>query len=379
MVKTILDAPKGRYAVTGGGTGGHVYPALAICRQLNRRGYRSIYIGHPRRLEAIAAPNQGIPFYGVVSDCFYGLRLSRLFFSWPCISSILQCISILRREKAKFLVAVGGYVSVPAFLAATILRLPTIVHEQNAKPGRANRLFLRFKPLFLTTFSSTSRYAGKGVHTLHTGCPIDESIGTIPKDEAKRSLEVEPTQCTVLVVGGSGGAAMINEICLGLIPLLESHQEVVLFHVTGKSYYEAVRPEWERLCPDYLRRRYRLLPYASPIAQYYAAADAIISRSGAATINEIMSLGVPCILIPSPNVAENHQEVNARVLEAAGLAEVILERDLTTSKIISKLESILRNPHRYSLPAADLGELKDPRQAADAIAQAIEDYISVAR
>lgn len=364
------------FAVTGGGTGGHVYPAVAILKALEELNYKGIYIGHQDKLESRVCLEEGIPFFGVEASRFYGLRLWRLLNPFPLIWAVLRCALILRRERVRFLVAVGGYVSVPAFLAAQLLRISCIVHEQNVKPGLANRFFLRFKPLFLTTFKTTAEVARRSVRAVHTGCPIDSQIGRVRKDDARARLGVLESQRVVLVVGGSGGAAALNTAALGLASLLATRRDIVLFHVTGKAYYETVQSAALETCNPALRDRYRILPYANPIAPYYAAADLIVSRSGAASINEIYAVGCPAIFVPSPNVAEDHQRSNALLLQRFGLAECVEESSSLSGQLEVRVKSMLDHKDKYRQRARGEEELKDPTLAAEVIAKTIDRYVS---
>ena len=375
ILVVMITVSKPTIAVTGGGTGGHVYPALAIAKELKANGYGIIYIGHPQKLEARAAKSVGIDFFGVSSDCFYDFRWHRLLFPVPIIRSVVESARILSARKARALVAVGGFASVPAFLAAQLLQLPSAIHEQNAKPGRANRLFLRFRPLFLTTFRSTERYGGAGITAVHVGCPIDPQIGAIERLDARARQGIGPDRLVVLVLSGSGGAPAVNEAAPGLMPMLTANPRAVVLHVAGTRYYEAVRRKIGRECPPSLRERYRVIPYADPIALYYAGADLIVSRAGAATINEILAVGRPCILIPSPNVAENHQEHNARILEAMGAARVLREVDLSGAALCNEVSVMMSQLDQGGRPLGLPDELKDPHQAAAGIVATVEQHL----
>jgi UDP-N-acetylglucosamine--N-acetylmuramyl-(pentapeptide) pyrophosphoryl-undecaprenol N-acetylglucosamine transferase len=353
-----------------------VYPAVAILKGMETLGYSGIYIGHPEKLESRVCAQVGIKFFGVLPDYFAGFSARRLLRPIPFVRALLSSASILLRERVRFLIAVGGYVSVPAFLAAQLLRIPCIVHEQNATPGKATRLFLNFRPLFLTTFKVTADTARPSVATVHTGCPIDGQIGTIQKRDARVSLGVEPNQKVVLAVGGSGGASALNAAVLELLSFLQEEEEVVLFHVTGMAYYESVLSVAKATWPTVVRARYHILPYASPIALYYAAADVIISRSGAASINEIFAVKVPAILVPSPNVSENHQELNARILEGVGLAEVVYERDVACGVLKELLRAMLHRPATLRPAGKDHEQFADPKLATEVIVKAVDEYVS---
>ncbi len=348
-------------AITGGGTGGHVYPALAICREVQKRGYRPIYIGHPHKPEAALARERGLEFYGLVPD-HSAFRPARMAVSWPLFRSVYGCLRVLRRERVHCVVAMGGFVSVPAFVAAQMLRVPCAVHEQNVRPGRSNRLFLRFRPLFLTTFRSTAVYAAASSAVVHTGCPVDDTIGRIRSSDARKALDVPVDHRVILVLGGSGGAPELNDAVLNLIPLLEQRPDVAVIHVTGTNFHEEVRQA-------------RAVPYANPIAPYYACADVIVSRAGSASINECVAARRPCILVPSPHVTEHHQEVNARRAGDIGVAHVLREAELSGDRLAREIEAVLQQPDGFVANARIRDELGEPAAAAAAIADAIEGYL----
>ncbi|MBF0107681.1 MAG: UDP-N-acetylglucosamine--N-acetylmuramyl-(pentapeptide) pyrophosphoryl-undecaprenol N-acetylglucosamine transferase [Magnetococcales bacterium] len=338
-----LDRPK--IVLTGGGTGGHLYPALSLARHVRDR-LDVAYVGHPDKIEGRVIPAEGIAFHPLVAVPFT-VRPARLpGFLWHFLRSLIGAFVLLRRLRPVLVVGFGGYVSLPVGLVARLLGIPVAVHEQNTHGGLANRLLIRAGALPMTAFPDTKLPVSRHPPVV-TGCPVRREIGSLDRMESRRELGLPLDRKICLVIGGSGGARFLNEVLLEILVRVAHRQDWFFLHVTGQGYLEEMQRMVAQKFPgDVLRERYRMEGYINEIARFYAAADLAVCRSGSATVNELSCAGLPAILIPSPNVTDNHQEGNARYLESLGGAEVILERDLTPEHLVDRLTALLDDPGR---------------------------------
>lgn len=333
--------------VTGGGTGGHLYPALSFARHM-RKKIEVVYVGHPDKIEGRVVPQTEIPFVPLPAVAFTRKPMLLPGFLARFAVSLLRAIIILFRYKPNLVVGFGGYVSVPLGFAAQLLRIPIILHEQNVSPGMANRLLIKLGTPVMTTFPETAQRLPLG-QAYQTSCPVRIEIGNVQKLEAKIKLDLPQNKMIFLIVGGSGGAKFLNEVILKLRRDSWDRQDWFFLHVTGPLYYDLC----QTIAGDILgnagtEARYRAVAYADEIAYYYAASDIAICRSGSATVNELLCANLPALLIPSPNVVENHQEGNARYLENIGAARVILEKDVSATTLMTALTDILDNPEKLA-------------------------------
>lgn len=309
--------------VTGGGTGGHLYPALAIIEAISDIA-EIAYVGNPDRIEAEVIPQRGIPFYAIRSAHLAPGVLDRVRLALRIVLGTLRGLWLIARLRPKLIVGVGGFVSVPMVLAGWLMGRQLLLHEQNVAPGKANRFLARIARMtVLTTFPVKARYFPKN-EMIVTGCPVRRAFWTVSREEARRRLGVPAAATVILVVGGSGGAAALNAAAAALIEMLVERPDLILLHGTGRRYFAEVSAAHRRVPPDVVER-YWIYEYLEETADFMAAADVIVSRSGASTLSEIFCSALPAILTPSPNVAENHQLANAVFASEAGAALVIEE------------------------------------------------------
>jgi len=346
----------------GGGTGGHLYPAIALADAL--RGRAQIrFIGTADRLETTIVPQAGYELQTIVSG---PLRRSFSFATLQTVAAnaagIFQAARALLRFSPDVVVATGGYVCFPVMFAAKLLRtarrLPAglALLEPNAQPGLTNRLLAPLVDEVWGAFANADgAFASKYVQT---GIPVRAALFR-PNNriEAARRLGLDPNRRTILVVGGSQGARSINEVVAALVTRRALPDDWQILHVSGERDYEYMQAE-ERT--PFEQNRIVLVPYLRDMADAYALADVTIARAGASTLGELAALGVPSILIPYPFASEDHQLRNARAFEAAGACVVIEDRELNADKLWWTLRSVmgperlaaLKNAAR-SLAAAD--------------------------
>ena len=341
--------------VTGGGTGGHVYPALALAHELVDRGHPSPsihFVGARRGLEAAIVPAAGFAI-----DLLPGRGLQRRLTTdnlralWENVRAFLASRRIVRRTRPRVVVGVGGYASLPCLLAARLRRVPAVVHEQNAAPGLANRLAVRMGARAAISLPGTPLRG-----SVLTGNPIRPAVAAV------RRAPVEPP--LVAVVGGSLGARRLNHAALGLYDRWRARDDVAVHHVTGARDYDdcvsalaAARRPGDRLAYDLVR-------YEDHIEDLYARAALAVCRAGAVTVAELAAAGMPSVLVPLPGAPGDHQTRNAVTMVDAGAAELLPDAECDPANLDAVVAKLLADPAGRDSMARAAGTLARPDAAA---------------
>ncbi|EFM12820.1 UDP-N-acetylglucosamine--N-acetylmuramyl-(pentapeptide) pyrophosphoryl-undecaprenol N-acetylglucosamine transferase [Paenibacillus curdlanolyticus YK9] len=339
-----------RIVLTGGGTGGHIYPAVAIGRQAQEQapGTELLYIGTTRGLENRIVPKLGIRFEAVEITGFRRkLSLENVKTVVRFLKGVKRAKRLLREFKPDVVVGTGGYVCGPVVYAAAKLGIPTLIHEQNVIPGLTNQFLARYTDSVAVSFPDSERHFAKAKRTFYAGNPCATNVMRAQSDKGSASLGLQAGSRIVLVFGGSRGAKAINEAMLDMAPQLHKLAGVHFVFVPGEVYYEDVKRRAEQL-PAYKSGQLQVVAYLHNMPDVLAASQLVVSRSGASTIAEMTALGVPSILIPSPNVTNNHQEANARSLVEAGAATMVLERELSGDRLFEAVSSMLNDEKKLA-------------------------------
>ena len=351
-----------RVIISGGGTGGHIFPAVSIANEIKakRPDAKILFVGAEGRMEMQRVPAAGYPIKGLP---IAGFNRKKLLKNIPVLFKIMEsrrmARRILRDFRPQVAVGVGGYASGPTLNVAESMGIPTLLQEQNSYAGVTNKLLAKKARKICVAYDGMSRFfpADK---ILFTGNPVRQNLleGTVQKDDAVRSFGLVPGKRTILVIGGSLGARTLNESILGNLPLVKQQNNVQFVWQTGKYYSSAIKEELDRRgCPDNLK----VMDFIADIKQAYAAADLVISRAGAGSISEFCLLGKPVILVPSPNVAEDHQTKNALALVQKNAALYVPDAEARRSLLPlaintvadhEKLESLSRNIIQLARPNA---------------------------
>jgi len=349
-----------RIVITGGGTGGHVFPAIAVAHELSKRDppVHVVYIGKKAGLEQGVAASAGIEFHPIVAAGWAGVSLFRkLLAALKLVVGFVQAFVALVCVRPRAVLGTGGYVSFPVVAAAALLRIPTVIHEQNRCPGLANRILSRFVRLIATTYEDETGSFPPAKCRL-TGMPLRgdilEQAGTRASPEL---FSLDPSRRTLLLLGGSQGAHSLNAAMTDAMNLLDPDRYQVLF-MTGKDDLELVR---ERAARSPMGSY--VTDFFDDIAKAYAATDLIICRAGASTLAEIALFGLPSILVPYPYAAGGHQEANSKAMVEAGAAKMMPDKDLDGEKLAVLIDEIVGNPLLFESMKGNSRALARPHAA----------------
>lgn len=349
-----------------------MYPGLALADELRRRtaAIDLLFVGPARGIDKrilrkTQYPLSTINAYGLERKISPAALLSVL----RVVRSLLQALRIIRRFNPDVVVGFGGYGSFPVVLAARILRAPAVIHEQNAIAGLANRLLSRFATAVAVSFAGTEEQFRRE-QVLLTGNPVRTSVKGVARAEAMERFGLSREKTTVLVFGGSKGAARINTAASGAYDLLRARGDVQLLHLTGSENYETVSNAIDAVRRPEDALGYVAVPYLDDMGPAYAVADLILSRAGATTIAELTAVGLPSVLVPYPYAVDDHQRANARVLEAHGAARVISDADLTAESLAATVVGLVSSDRDLAQMRGAALECGYPR-AASALADLV--------
>ena len=335
-----------RVLMTGGGTGGHVYPALAIAQIIknNVPGAEIAFVGTKRGIENRLIPEAGYCLYHIeIQGLRRSLSPSNFKTAYLVMTSPKKAKEIIREFKPDLVIGTGGYVCWPLLRAAASMGIPSMVHESNALPGVAVRQLQGKVDVILTNFAQTAQLLKAKEKIVHVGNPLRGECETLRREEARRKLNIPMDQFMILSFGGSLGAQKLNEAAVGLMRSFGSTKEnVTHVHAGGARGYENARSLFSAYGLD-RNERLILKDYIYDMPLYMAAADLVICRAGAMTLTELAKMGKAAILIPSPNVTDNHQYKNAKVLADAGAAKLLEEADYTEEGFCALVNDLYEN------------------------------------
>ena len=362
-----------RIIVSGGGTGGHIYPALTIVRAIQKKisDAEFLYVGTKDGLEADIVPKEGLAFETVNIQGFKrSLTPENLVRGAQAFGGVVKAMSIVRRFKPDVAVGTGGYVCGPILLASSLMGIPTLIQEQNVMPGVTNRLLSRFVSCIAMGTKEAAEHFPKGKRVF-TGNPIREEVMKARSEDGKKMFGLDPKAKTVLVSGGSRGARSINRAMIGVLAHYAGRSGVQILHVTGKVGYDETLENLREAGVDLSAAGNLFIePYLYNMPQALACADVAVFRAGAIGIAELTARGVPSVLVPYPFAAANHQEMNARAIASAGAARMILDQELTAERLLSVLAELLSEDAKLKRMAKAAKKLGRPK-AADEIASRV--------
>ncbi|HUB70557.1 MAG TPA: UDP-N-acetylglucosamine--N-acetylmuramyl-(pentapeptide) pyrophosphoryl-undecaprenol N-acetylglucosamine transferase [Acidimicrobiales bacterium] len=355
--------------IAGGGTGGHLYPGIAIARELVARGHPTAslhFVGARRGLEGRTRATEPFP-----TTLLPGRGLQRSL-RWPSLmangmalagelAAVAAAVALFATWRPAVVVSLGGYASLPAVAAALVWRVPLVVVNVDAAPGAANRVAARF--------ACACAVGQRGVelpHTVFTGVPVRAEMAAVERGPAGRAaarerLGIPLTPLVVAVSGGSLGSRRVNEATVQLADLWAGRTDVYIYHVVG-------RRDWDSFGPrpgDVPRPFYKAVPYEEDMASLYSAADVAVQRAGANTVAELALAGLPSVLVPLPGAPGDHQSANARAMASAGGAVVVPDAELDGERLAQELGDLLAGPGRLAEMGGSAQALATPRATAE--------------
>lgn len=337
--------------VSAGGTGGHIYPALAIIDKFKEKekDLEVLYIGTHNRMEKDIVPARGIKYEALE---IYGFSKSDIKRDIKNIFLIKKaynkCLRIMQEFKPDIVIGVGGYVTFPVIKAANKLGIKTFIHEQNSIPGKSNIALSKKVDLIGVSFEDSKKYF-KNSNIAYTGNPCGEAA-LKTKNISKASLKLSKDKKLVLVVAGSLGSSTLNRTFKDFLKKVENEDYEVVY-ITGNSHYDAFVKN------EIFPKNVKVLPYLDNLAGLMKNVDLMITRAGASTISEILSLGVPAIFVPSPYVANNHQYFNAFEIKNKNAALMIEEKDLNSDSLLKEISELFKDTKRYNELKKNVKEL----------------------
>lgn len=339
-----------KIVVTGGGSGGHVYPAIAIADKFMEKNPENeiLYIGYRDGFEKRVVPGAGYRLAEIDTRWVDRSSIKEMFLTaYHVINGIFQAKKVLKDFKPDIIIGTGGYVCFPVIYSAHKLGIPCYLHEQNAFPGLANLKLEKYVEKIFLGFSDAKKYFSDKDKLIVSGNPVRKSFFEADKETARKKLNLAKNAYVVLSFGGSLGAEALNKEVFGLMKTMNGKKDEILVFGTGRWYYDDVikRVADEKIN---LSDNIRIVNYIDNMVDVLAASDIIISRAGALSVAETLVAGKPAILVPSPNVAGNHQYFNAKAVADRGGAILIEEKELTAERLVSEIERLKGEPEKMA-------------------------------
>jgi len=358
-----------RLIMAGGGTGGHLYPALAIAEKVKRKEPESeiLFIGARREISSSIIEANGYRLEKISASGFDRKRpLKNIPVLIDLVASGRQTARILKEFRPDAVIGTGGYVSGPVIREAKHKGIPVFLHEQNVIPGVANKLSEKYADKIFVAFPGSSEHFKEKEKIVVSGNPVRRVFLTSGAVDFRQKFGIDPRASVVLLFGGSQGADKINAAVTEMLMTINAPFPVTFFFLTGNRQYEDINKQLAEQNFAGKNIDARIISYTENIHEYFFAADLVVSRSGALTVSEIAAVGRPSILIPSPNVTNNHQYYNAKVLEDAGAAIILNEQDLSSSGLAEDILRLLSSKSKLN-SMAEAASLTSRPDAADVI------------
>lgn len=369
-IKQELDLTKPLLIFTCGGTSGHINPALSVASYIRETApnYEILFVGTERGLESKLVRQANYPFFAIEALPFHKQIKALLKASLTLIESQLVARKLLQALKPVAVFGTGGYVSAPLISAAKFLKIPAVLHEQNAFPGKSNLFLAKHIDLLCYSFPDTEKYFKKAKRCLLTGNPVPERFFKQDKKADRKELNIEADAKCVLVVGGSLGAKRLNDAVFALAKRYKTEGKRLPWHIIlalgakgWANYQQEVKEYGDMLdCRDYIYE----------MEKYYAAADCVICRAGALTLAEIAAVGKMAVFVPYPYAAHDHQTYNAMAYVKAKAAYICKDQDVTSEYLDKTLQELLNEPAKLEAMSAEAKKLAYPNANAE-IAKAL--------
>lgn len=371
-----------KFLFTCGGTAGHVNPAIAVAGRLRELmpDCEILFLGAEGKMEMNLVPREGYEIRPLpITNISRGKSAEAIAHNLKTLKNVAQSMrltdQVLKDFKPDAVIGTGGYVCYPVLRQAAKRHIPTLVHESNAVPGLTTKLLDGHIDRVMVGFEESRRHYKEPERVVVTGTPVRGEFARYTRDAARAELGLPKDKPLVVSVWGSLGAAHMNGVIGDMIPLLRESREFRLIHSAGSGYYADFAARLRETAPDCAEYGVDVREYIFDMPRVMAAADLILCRAGASTLSELSYIGKPVILVPSPNVTNNHQEKNARVLEKAGGAKVLLEGEFDAQSLLDTVRGLLSDPEQLSSMSQAMGSLAVP----DATDQIVGEILSLIR
>ncbi|MBZ2173675.1 undecaprenyldiphospho-muramoylpentapeptide beta-N-acetylglucosaminyltransferase [Schnuerera sp. xch1] len=366
-----------KYLITGGGTGGHIYPALAIAWEIKNRHSDAtiLYVGTKKGLESELVPKEGFDFKTIrVKGMPRKINKESLIAVKELVLGLIDSNKIINNFKPDVVIGTGGYVCGPVVYVASKKNIPTLIHEQNAFPGITNKILSRYVDKVLITFNKSKKYFKHKDKVIATGNPVRKSILDVDKKKAYSDLSISSSIPFIVSFGGSGGQKKLNDAMSYVIEKNITNNNIQIIHVTGKRFYDEFmkRLEVKKIS---VSQNIRVVPYLYDMPKVLNIADLVITSAGAITLAEISAIGVPSILIPKGYTAENHQEYNARAFEEKGASYLVLEKDLSGKVLYEIINRTIVDKNKL-IEMAEKAKMLGNTNSVEKIVDIIDETIS---
>jgi len=368
----MSDCAEKRLLIACGGTGGHLFPGIAVAEAWTRRGGEVLLLISEKQIDALASEGYDhLRFERMHSRAMPGLLSPRMpGFLFGVARSTAWCRGLLKSFGADAVLGMGGFTSTAPLVAGRLRGLPTFIHESNAVPGRANRLNARFSRTVLVGFERCAPAFGAGRNVEVVGTPLRPSLSNrASRTEAVEVFGLRPDRTTLMVMGGSQGARRLNELVAASLPEL-GRAGVQVLHISGFADYETLRPVYEANPEAGVLRE-----FCAEMKYAYAAADLVVCRSGASTLTEVAFFEIPAVLVPYPYAADDHQARNAEIFSRPGAAQLWPQSELNEENFAGKILGLVNAPDELRKMKEIMGQLAIP-DASDRICDVVLDHLS---
>lgn len=369
-----------RIVLTCGGTAGHINPAIAVAQRMRELSpdCEILFIGAEGKMEMDLVPRDGFRILPLkVTNLSRGHHLEDLGHNLNSLKNVIEsgheAKRILKEFRPDVVLGTGGYVCYPVLHEASKLRIPTLIHESNALPGLTTKMLSSHVSCVMLGYQESAVHY-PGVPDLRiTGTPIRGKFCLYTKEKAREELGITPELPLVVSMWGSLGSGHMNDILVKMLPLMKGQQDFCMIHATGSAYHDSVTDRLKAAGINPEECRTELREYIFDSERVLSAADLVICRAGASTLSELSSTGKPALIVPSPNVTNNHQEKNARLVERAGGARVLLEGEFDEVKFLEEIRALLADSEQLESMSKAMRELSVP-DALDRIVDAVIEY-----
>ena len=369
-----------KFVLTCGGTAGHINPAVAVAQRLRELlpDCEVLFLGAEGKMEMELVPREGFDILPLkVTNLSRGHRLDDLQHNLTSLKNVIdaghEAKRILKEFRPDAVLGTGGYVCYPVLHEAAKLGIPTLIHESNAVPGLTTRMLMNQVSCVLLGYEEGAGHYQNAKDLRVTGTPVRGRFGLYTRETARRELGIDPSLPLVVSMWGSLGSGHMNDIVVRMLPLMKGQKDFCMIHSTGSFYHKAVQEKLAAAGITPAACNAELREYIFDSERVLAAADLVLCRAGASTLSELSSIARPALIVPSPNVTNHHQEKNARLVERAGGARVLLEGEFDEESFLAEIRNLLNAPEKLAEMAAAMGKLAVP-DALDRIVDTVLEY-----